>query len=76
MWDTIMNNPTQITMTGGNGFIIPKSKAQWDDNDHKKWGYDWKAQNIIISILGVDELYRVSHCETAKATWDALQVVH
>ena len=29
-----------------------------------------------MSSLGVDEFYRVSHCETVKAMWDVLQVAH
>ncbi|XP_058733831.1 uncharacterized protein LOC131605501 [Vicia villosa] len=63
-------------MISDNGIVIPKTEAQWDDNDYKKLGYNWKAQNILISALGVDEFYRVSLCETAKAIWDALQVIH
>ena len=31
---------------------------------------------MLISSLGVDEYFRVSHCDTAKAMWDALQVAH
>ncbi|XP_050875701.1 uncharacterized protein LOC127079349 [Lathyrus oleraceus] len=42
----------------------------------KLWSHDWKAHNILIFALGVDEYYRVSHCETAKAMWDALEVAH
>ncbi|XP_050890426.1 uncharacterized protein LOC127095839 [Lathyrus oleraceus] len=37
----------------------------------------WKAsKNILISALGVDEYYRVSHCQIAKAMWAALEVSH
>ena len=31
---------------------------------------------MIISALGVDEYYRVSHCMTTKEMWDALEVAH
>ncbi|XP_050878341.1 uncharacterized protein LOC127082159 [Lathyrus oleraceus] len=63
-------------MTNGEGVTIPKSESQWDDNDRKLWSHDWKAQSILISVLGVDEYYRVSYCETAKTMWVALEVAH
>ncbi|XP_050908751.1 uncharacterized protein LOC127122457 [Lathyrus oleraceus] len=63
-------------MTNAEGNIIPKPEAQWTADDEKKWAYDWKAQNILISVLGVEEYYRVSHCMTSKEMWDALQVSH
>lgn len=41
-----------------------------DADDEKKWSCDWKAMNILISALVVDEYYFVSHCTTTKAMWD------
>jgi len=35
-----------------------------------------KAQNILISSLGVNEYHFVSHCKTTKAMWDALETLH
>ena len=72
IWDAIQNGPNEITMTNEEGVTIPKPEAQWDANDWKLWSHDWKAKNILTYALGVDEFYRVSHCETAKAMWDAL----
>ncbi|XP_050909219.1 uncharacterized protein LOC127122993 [Lathyrus oleraceus] len=63
-------------MTNGEGVLVPEPENQWNDNDKKLWSHDWKAQNILISALGVDEFYRVSHCESAKAMWDVLEVTH
>ncbi|XP_050908322.1 uncharacterized protein LOC127121945 [Lathyrus oleraceus] len=63
-------------MTNGEGVIVPKPKNQWNDNDKKLWSCDWKAQNILISSLGVDEYYHVFHCETSNSMWDALEVAH
>ncbi|XP_050888844.1 uncharacterized protein LOC127094005 [Lathyrus oleraceus] len=63
-------------MTNDEGVTISKPKSQWNDNDRKLWYHDWKTQNIPISALGVDEYYHVSHYETAKATWDALEVAN
>src|SRR4051812_16385450 len=31
---------------------------------------------MIIASLGVDEYFRVSHCQSAKVMWDSLQVSH
>ena len=72
----IQYGPFEITMTNEDGVVVPKSEAQWNEEDEKKQSSDWKVRNILISALGVDEYYRVSHCETAKAMWDALQVAH
>lgn len=76
VWVSIRDGPFEISMTNAEGNIVPKPEAQWTADDEKKWAYNWKAQNILISALGVDEYYRVSHCTTAKEMWDALQVAH
>ena len=64
--DAIINGPTPITLTDDNGVVTPISEAQWNGEDKKNWGYNYKIQNILISSLGVDEYYRVSHCEQQK----------
>ena len=66
----------QITMTNEDNITIPKPEALWDEEDEKKYSYDWKGRNMLIASLGVDEYFRVSHCATAKAMWDALQIAH
>jgi len=35
-----------------------------------------KARNILISYLGTNEYHSVSHCKTAKAMWDTLEILH
>lgn len=74
--NVIQNGPFEITMTNVDGVIVPKPEAQWNMDDEKKWLCDWKARNIIIFSLGVDEYYCVFHCSTSKSMWDALQVAH
>lgn len=74
VWNAIINGPNEITVTNYESVIIPKSKGQWNNNDRKLWSHDWKTQNILIYVLGVDECYHVSHCETSKAIQDALEV--
>src|SRR3954464_4266823 len=76
IWDVILNGPMAITITNDVGITRPKPQAQWDEKDEKNYGYDWKARNMITASLGVDEYFRVSHCQTAKEMWDALQVAH
>ena len=76
VWKVIQDGPMEITMTNADGFVIPKPEAQWNEEDEKKYSYDWKARNMIIAALGVDEYYRVSHCTSAKAMWDSLQITH
>jgi hypothetical protein len=46
--------------------------AQWTDDEKKKVNYDAKAQNILISSLGIEQFYHVSHCVSAKEMWDTL----
>ena len=42
VWDAVANNVSQ-----------DKPKADWSDDDKKKVQYDLKAQNILISSLGL-----------------------
>src|SRR4051812_21232477 len=76
IWNVIVNGPMAITITNDAGVTRLKPQAQWDEKDEKNYAYDWKARNMIITSLGVDEYFLVSHCQTAKAMWDALQVAH
>ena len=66
IWTAIQNGPFQITMRNDAGAIVPKPEDQWNEMDEKKWSCDWRGKNMIISALGVDEYYRVSHCTSAK----------
>ena len=66
VWSAIQNGPFEITMASAYGVVVPKLEAQWNADDEKKHSCDWKLSNILISTLGVDEYYRVSHWETAK----------
>jgi len=59
-----------------NGVSQDKPKADWSDDDKKKVQYDLKAQNILISSLGVNEYHSVSHCKTSKDMWDLLKNLH
>jgi len=78
VWDTVVNGrfQPQIVTNGEDGFVLDKPKADWSDDDKNKVQYHLKARNILISSLGVNEYHSVSHCKTAKAMWDALEILH
>lgn len=56
--------------------VVDKPIVDLTDLDKKKLQYNWKARNVIISILLEDEYYLVSTCKTAQRMWDVLQVTH
>jgi hypothetical protein len=66
VWKVIQDGPMEITVTNADGIVIPKPEAHWNEEDEKKYNYDWKVRNIIIAALGVNEYHRVSHSTSAK----------
>lgn len=58
--------------------VLSKTSTRpiWTDDDKKKVQHDFKARNILISTLGVNEYHSVSHCKTSKAMGDALETLH
>ena len=75
MWDVVVNRRFQPQVVA-NRVAQEKPKADWSDDVKRKVQYDLKAQNILISSLGVNEYHYVSHCKTVKAIWDALETLH
>ena len=77
VWDVVVNGrfQPQIAANGEDGVVLDKPKADWSDDDKKMVQYDLKAQNILISSLGVNEYHFISHCKTAKDMWDALETL-
>ncbi|KAK2416799.1 gag-protease polyprotein [Trifolium repens] len=72
VWNAIENGPFVPTITDAHGIVTNKPMAQWMEEEKKKANYDAKAQNILISSLGIDQFYHVSHCQSAKEMWDTL----
>ncbi|KAK2374883.1 hypothetical protein QL285_075815 [Trifolium repens] len=72
VWNAIENGPFVPTITDPHGIVDNKPMAQWTEEEKKKVNYDAKAQNILISSLGIDQFYHVSHCQSAKEMWDTL----
>ena len=75
VWDAVANGRFQPQVVA-NGVAQDKPKTNWSNDDKKKVQYDLKAQNILMSSLGVSEYHSVSHCKTAKDMWDALETFH
>ncbi|KAK2420447.1 rust resistance kinase Lr10 [Trifolium repens] len=72
VWNAIETGPFVPTITDLNGIVTNKPMAQWTEDEKKKVNYDAKAQNILISSLGIEQFYHVSHCVSAKEMWDTL----
>ena len=75
VWDAVVNGQFQPQVIA-NCVAQEKPKVDWNDDDKKNVQYHLKAQNILISSLGVNQYHSVSHCKTAKAMWDALETLH
>ena len=63
--DIVVNGRFQPQVVA-NDVAQDKPKVDWSDDDKKKVQYDLKAQNILISSLGVNEYHSISHCKTSK----------
>ncbi|KAK2354182.1 gag-protease polyprotein [Trifolium repens] len=72
VWNAIENGPFVPTITDPHGIVDNKPMAQWTEEEKKKVNYDANAQNILISSLGIDQFYHVSHCQSTKEMWDTL----
>ena len=47
-----------------------------EKDEKRRVQYNLKTKNIITSVLGMDEYFRVSNCKNVKEMWDTLQVTH
>jgi len=54
VWDAVANKRFQPQLVA-NGVAQDKPKADWSNDEKKKVQYNLKAQNILISFLGVNE---------------------
>lgn len=73
--DTLKNGP-YIPTTIINKLEHVKVKGCWNEYDKKKGLFDKKAKNILVSALGMNELFCVSNCKISKEIWNALEVTH
>ncbi|XP_070015801.1 uncharacterized protein [Nicotiana sylvestris] len=58
------------------GVDVPKTRADCNAEDLRKWEKNAKANKWLVCGLGPDEYSRIQSCTTAKKIWDTLQVAH
>ena len=72
LWQIIENGNLVPRTEAG----VPKTEEQYTEGDWAMIEMNFKAMHILQSALTPKEYFRVSHLETAKEMWDALQVAH
>jgi hypothetical protein len=75
VWDAMVNKRFEPQVEV-NGVVQIKHKANWTENDKKKFQYDLKPRNILISAICMNENQSITHCKTAKAMLDTLETLH
>ncbi|XP_070034202.1 uncharacterized protein [Nicotiana tomentosiformis] len=58
------------------GVDVPKTRANCNAEDLKKWENNAKAKKWLVCGLGPNEYNKIQGCSTAKKIWDTLQVAH
>ncbi|XP_075091988.1 uncharacterized protein LOC142172112 [Nicotiana tabacum] len=58
------------------GVDVPKTRADYNSEDLKKWEKNAKAKKWLVCGLGPYEYSRIQGCATAKQIWNTLQVAH
>jgi len=66
IWEAIGIRPYVPSMVAGNT-TTEKPRENWSEEERRRVQYNLKAKNIIISVLGVDEYFRVSNCKDTKS---------
>ncbi|XP_068497887.1 uncharacterized protein [Phaseolus vulgaris] len=75
IWDAVVSGPC-IPIQVVKEETVKKPWSEWSETERKKAQYDSLAKNIITSALNMDELFRVSQCNSAKEMWEVLEVTH
>ncbi|XP_070010183.1 uncharacterized protein [Nicotiana sylvestris] len=76
LWDIVTNGPLETTKKNAKGVDVPKTRANYNAEDLKKWEKNAKAKKWLVCGLGPDEYSKIQSCTTAKKIWDTLQVAH
>ncbi|XP_070015306.1 uncharacterized protein [Nicotiana sylvestris] len=58
------------------GVDVPKTRADCNAEDLKKWEKNANAKKWLVCGLGLDEYSKIQSCITAKEIWDTLQMAH
>ncbi|XP_070010077.1 uncharacterized protein [Nicotiana sylvestris] len=76
LWDIVTNAPLATTKKNVEGVDVPKTRADCNAEDLKKWEKNAKAKKWLVCGLGPDEYRRIQSYTTAKEIWDTFQVAH
>ncbi|XP_070003337.1 uncharacterized protein [Nicotiana sylvestris] len=76
LWDIVTDGPLATMKNNVEGVDVPKTRADCNAEDLKKWEKNAKAQKWLVCGLGLDEYNRIQNCTTAKEIRDTLQVAH
>ncbi|XP_070004861.1 uncharacterized protein [Nicotiana sylvestris] len=76
LWDIITDGPLATMKKNFEGVDVPKTRADCNAGDLRKWEKNAKVKKWLVCGLGPDEYSRIYSCTTAKEIWDTLQVAH
>ncbi|XP_070054247.1 uncharacterized protein [Nicotiana tomentosiformis] len=76
LWDIVIDGPLATLKKNAECVDVPKTRADCNAEDLKKWEKNAKAKKWLVCGLGPDEYSRIQGCSTAKQIWDTLQVAH
>ncbi|XP_070032635.1 uncharacterized protein [Nicotiana tomentosiformis] len=76
LWDIITHAPLPTLNKNAEGEDVPKTRADCNAEDFKKWEKNAKDKKWLVCGIGLDEYSRIQGCSTAKQIWDILQVAH
>ncbi|XP_070022505.1 uncharacterized protein [Nicotiana sylvestris] len=76
LWDIIVDGPLATMKKNAEGVDVPKTRADCNAEDLRKWEKNAKAKKWLVCGLGLDEYSRIQICTTTKKIWDTLQVDH
>ncbi|VFQ58917.1 unnamed protein product [Cuscuta campestris] len=72
----IVKNGCGVPMKKVGEVNVPKIEEDFNDEDCKKMELNAKAINMIYCGVNADDYRKISRCETAKQTWEKLEVTY
>ncbi|XP_070056178.1 uncharacterized protein [Nicotiana tomentosiformis] len=75
--DVICDGPFVPTKNLGDPAVsIPKTRKEFNDAERKAIEKNFRAKQILVCSIGLDEYNRISACQSAKEIWEALHTAH
>nr|XP_033516271.1 uncharacterized protein LOC117280642 [Nicotiana tomentosiformis] len=76
IWDLITDGLLSTLKKNVDEVDVPKTRADCNAEDLKKWEKNVKSKKWLVCGLGPDEYSRIQGCFTSKQIWDTLQIAH